>query len=218
MSSRAGRSRGPYLTRRMRRELALQEMEAERQRAIRREAAKARARVHDAAQHRARRARLKAAGTPLPNYYKPEPPGSSTPRVYRWRDRQKAKREEAAREARIARRAELAARRAAKGLPPAKTVAQRCADYRARKKAEVAEQLASLKRWDAPQLSRPESVAIAEPLYANWGDAYQHLLKVEQACARTGLNVNFFTLQTGGVCEAMELRNRAAQTGENDGR
>jgi hypothetical protein len=63
---------------------------------------------------------------------------STARRVARWRERQKAKREEAVRLAKEVHRQELAARRAAKGLPPIKTSTQRAQESRARQQTAVA--------------------------------------------------------------------------------
>jgi len=85
---------------------------------------------------------------------------STARRVQRWRERRKAKRLEAERLVREAHKIELAAKRAAKGLPPIKTSTQRAAESRARQ--AQAEQVIRTESWYSPP-------------FADWQEAKTYL-------------------------------------------
>jgi len=81
---------------------------------------------------------------------------STARRVQRWRERRKAKRLEAERLAKIARRADLDAARVARGLAPAKTSTDRAAESRERQAA--AKEVVRTESWySAPALIRAEA-------------------------------------------------------------
>jgi hypothetical protein len=127
---------------------------------------------------------------------------STAHRVQRWRERRKAKRLEAEKAAKIARRADLDAARVARGLAPAKTSTQRATESRARQ-AEALE-IVRTESWHSPS-------------FRDWHDAKAYLtgLKPEvpekvienvlestrREVPRWALNWNRFVV-TNGIAQA----------------
>src|SRR6266849_4051169 len=128
---------------------------------------------------------------------------STARRVQRWRERRKAKRLEAERLVREAHKIELAAKRAAKGLPPVKSSTERAQESRARK--AQAEKVIRTESWYSPP-------------FADWQEAKTYLTGLkpdvpEQAIEnvlettrrevpRWALNWNRFVVTTNGIAQA----------------
>jgi hypothetical protein len=125
-----------------------------------------------------------------------------TQRTRRRRDRLKTQRLVAEKAARAARRIELDALRATKGLPPAKTVAQRSAEHRARRALVRTEQW-----YSAGFATRAEAKAFLndhDPTATN-KDVEALLDRTQDACHRWKLHFNKFVL-TYGVPAARTAR------------
>jgi hypothetical protein len=149
------------------------------------------------------RAKRKAAGLPLPKR-KPEPPGASTIRTRRFRERQRVKKA-----------AEQAAALVAAESARLAIQRERQAASRARRKQRAIEKAIRaeaylLEQWFSPEISERAAKAIIEAQHpekdANWVHSqYVHL----DACARVkNLNVNAFTLAPNGegIDRAEDLR------------
>jgi hypothetical protein len=202
-----GVPRGEYFTRRKRQELELWEMEQARQKELRRERQKVHARELARQSAARRRARLRAAGLPLPRGGR-EPSGASTPRVARWRRRHRE--EWQAWDAAIAEN-KRRDRRIARGLPATpKTSTERARESRERKASQRAIYLES--QWWSPELSEKDAKAILVSQHPSLADEME--LQVQyawllQRAKHADLNVNYFVIadaSTDGIALASERR------------
>jgi hypothetical protein len=127
----------------------------------------------------------------------PEPAGASTKRVRRFRARRREKRVEAERSAKIARRAELDLKRAAKGLPPALNSTERARLCRQRRAAR--ERIKAESKWYSPALSFEKAKAFARSLdpTAHDKDLAVKVELAERGCFRYQLPLNRFVIQNG---------------------
>jgi hypothetical protein len=123
----------------------------------------------------------------------------------RWRERQKAKREAAEKVAKIARRAELDAKRAAKGLPPIKSSTERAAECRARQ-AAAETKVRTESWWSAPALTRLEAEAFLKERHPEETEERidQLISFSDELCRKHSLIMNKFCL-THGI-EAMRIQ------------
>ncbi len=123
---------------------------------------------------------------------------STARRVQRWRERQKAKREEAARLAKEARRQDLAARRAAKGLPPIKSSTQRAQESRARQQTAVA--VIRTESWHSPGFQDwKDALAYLQTCYPNQTEqaVSQAFDILRDKARRYRLHLNRYVLKNG---------------------
>jgi hypothetical protein len=209
VGAKLGEPRGPYWTRRMQRELELREVEQERlkeqHRIKRADAAKERNRTRSREWARRIRQTLKAAGLPCPHGGK-EPPKASTPRMRRWRERQRVLREAWDAALKENRRRD---RRIARGLPPMpKTSTQRAQESRERKAAQRADYLAN--QWWSPALSETDAKAILQNQQPGVDESRIQTnyvcLKAQADGARLNLNAFVIAENGDGIQKGVEQR------------
>jgi hypothetical protein len=175
--------------------------EQKRQKEIRRERQKIQARELGKLSMRRQRAKARAEGRVLvaDSNKKPEPPGSSTPRVRRCRERQRVQKE-------AAHVAELAARREAEGKERIRTSTERARLSRERKAAKRAAYLAS--QWWSPALSESDAHALIQEQHPAFDTLQVHLEYVGLLNQANGwrLNLNRFTIAADGFEKANKSR------------
>lgn len=212
-----GANRGKrYWTARREREYHAWLIKQAAQKEARHQAALERARVKAGERQKNRRAEnwaARAAGLPVPypalmRHGGRERPGASTARVRRFHERRRvlvAAWKAALKEDR------RRTRRIAKGLiPTPKTSTQRAQETRARKAAERATYLVS--EWWAPALSEQDAKAIIlnqHPTLDEMQLAF-HYSRFVESCYGYSVNVNRFTLATGGVDGIAQANERRA--------
>jgi hypothetical protein len=119
-------------------------------------------------------------------------------RLHRFRGRKRAAKQEAERLAKIAHRAELDAKRTAKGLPPIKTSTQRAQESRARVAAAKLA-VAESKWYSALPLSKEEARQILKEGYPSETDVRinQAVQFLEDSARRWSLRFNKFLVRHG---------------------
>src|SRR5208283_2147272 len=119
---------------------------------------------------------------------------TSTLRSRRRRARLRAQREAAAKAAKLSRRAELDAKRAARGLPPSKTSTERARETRARQA-----EWGTRKWYSSGFSSRTEAKAFLLGLHptAQEKDIEAALDRLQSSCLNWQLNFNKFVLMYG---------------------
>ena len=172
------------------------------------------------------------ARKPIGTHWIPNP-RPETVRMRQYRDKQRAQRRATQERAKIARKAALAVARAAAGLPPAKTQAERQLAYKNRLKAqgripyskrELAEQAIRkateaalyenrvssdvINTWFAPRMDTATALAYVRGyvIPSQPQAAERYIADVQEQCRRHILHVNRWTLASGGVENARVFR------------